>query len=471
MDNSIRKRLEHPSVLLLGFGREGRSTYQLIRRWYPGKKIEIADANPEITDDALLRDDPLVVCHTGRDYLESLDNKHLIIRSPGIPLKDLPASVDRQNITSQTALFLEAYADQTIGVTGTKGKSTTSTLISQMLLEAGMRVLLIGNIGIPAFAVLDQITPETVIVMELSSHQLETLYRAPHIAVLLNLFEEHLDAYPSFRAYQEAKLQIARYQNTQDVLIYNGDDPLVRGWISQPGLKQTVLPFSLEQAVCPGGYTEDGRMVVRLPGKDPVRFGKVHNRYLKGKHQQANILAATMVATLWDLPEAVILNALDAYKGLAHRMEDLGVHHRIRWINDSIATIPEACMAAVRTIPDVDTLILGGFDRGLSMEPLARFLGQSGVRNFILTGDAGRRLGRHLEETIKTDQQLFYIDKFDDFLSVACKHTQPGMVCLLSPAASSYDAFRSFEERGFRFGSLIKGAEGDYQAETIDSGG
>ncbi len=137
-------------------------------------------------------------------------------------------------------------------------------------------------------------------------------------------------------------------------------------------------------------------------------------------------------------------------------MEYVGFYHGIQWYNDSIATIPEACMAAIRSLPDVDTLILGGFDRGIGYNELALFLISSDVKNLILVGDAGRRIGTEIGKTIKAGKKLFYINRFDDFLPVALEHTKPGATCLLSPAAASYDEFRSFEERGFRFRDLVK---------------
>jgi UDP-N-acetylmuramoylalanine--D-glutamate ligase len=158
--------------------------------------------------------------------------------------------------------------------------------------------------------------------------------------------------------------------------------------------------------------------------------------------------------------EEAILDGLASFKGLAHRMEYVGCYHGFHWVNDSIATIPEASIAAVQSLPDVDTLILGGFDRGISYESFADFLIHSQVHTLILVGDAGRRIGNEIEKrdkTIKSTKNLFYINRFDNLMPLVLEHTRPGTTCLLSPAASSYDEFRSFEERGFRFRELIVG--------------
>ena len=438
MDDLLKKRLEKKRILLLGFGREGQSSYQVIRKVLPEQEICIADRNTSIREMQMLEDDRHLDFQCGQDYLYGLAQFDVIIKSPGISLKGITTPFDKSRITSQTDLFLEAYAHQVIGVTGSKGKSTTCSLITHILKTAGKDVILLGNIGTPAFHFLDQITPDTHIVDELSSHQLEYIHRAPHIAVLLNLFEEHLDAYDSFRHYQLAKLNIARLQVAKDVFVYNADDPLICEHLKSMALKQKQVPYSQTRPLA------------------NERFHNIHNRYLKGDHNQQNIMAAIIVALMRGVGEEAILDGMASYKGLAHRMENVGFYHGIQWYNDSIATIPEACMAAVRSLPDVDTLILGGFDRGINYSNLAKFLISSEVRNLILVGDAGRRIGTEIEKTIKAGKMLFYINRFDDFLPIALENTREGATCLLSPAAASYDEFRSFEERGFRFSDMVK---------------
>jgi len=438
MVDILRKRLEGKKVLLLGFGREGQSSFRVIRRVLPEQEICIADRNYGIREMQELQDDRHLDFQCGEDYLYGLNQFDVIIKSPGISLKGIITPVDRSRITSQTDLFLQAYAPQVIGVTGTKGKSTTCSLIAHILKTAGKDTILLGNIGTPAFHFLDHIRPDTHIVDELSSHQLEYIHRAPHLAVLLNLYEEHLDAYDSFRHYQLAKLNIARLQEAKDLFIYNADDRLICEHLESVRLKQKCFPFSLKSS-----FTGMG-------------IRNIHNRYLKGEHNMQNILAAVIVSDLQSVDKEAILDGLASFKGLAHRMEYVGFYHGIQWYNDSIATIPEACMAAIRSLPDVDTLILGGFDRGIGYSELALFLISSDVKNLILVGDAGRRIGTEIEKTIIAGKKLFYINRFDDFFPVALEHTKPGATCLLSPAAASYDEFRSFEERGFRFRDLIK---------------
>lgn len=434
MDKLIRETMAGRKVLLLGFGREGQSTYRVFRKVLPEQLLTIADASEAIREHELLRDDGHLAFNLGSGYLENLDKYDVIVKSPGVALKDIPYSFTRTVITSQTDLFLRRYASQVIGVTGTKGKSTTASLVFHILDNAGRDAVLLGNIGTPAFHFLERIGEGTRIVFELSSHQLEHIVCSPHVAVLLNLYQEHLDAYRSFEDYQLAKMNIAEFQQKGDFFIYNADDPLVAGHIGHHPWTQELLPVTLS---APGSY-------------------HFHNRYLKGDHNLRNTLAAVAACRTAGLDDTEIAEGIDSFKGLAHRMEFVGRFHGIDFYNDSIATIPEACIAAVRAIPGVDTLLLGGFDRGVDYGSLADFLLASGVRNFIVTGMAGARIAEAMEKRGLSGKRLMRIHRFDEFLPHAIKYTAPGSVCLLSPAAASYDEFRSFEERGMRFAELAR---------------
>ncbi|MBL7137379.1 MAG: UDP-N-acetylmuramoyl-L-alanine--D-glutamate ligase [Bacteroidales bacterium] len=454
----LRRRLGGKKILLLGFGREGESSYRVIRKLWPNQKIWIADCNPDVTGNILLHGDQNLEFQCGEHYLEGLNRFDVILKSPGIILKKLKEPVNESRITSQTDLFLEIFAPQVTGITGTKGKSTTTSLIAHMLTTGGKETILLGNIGTPAWHFFDLITPQTLIVNEISSHQLEYIRHGPHISLLLNIFEEHLDAYRSYHDYQLAKMKIATTQVAGDYFLYNSDDTLIREHIGSLPLKPQLIPLSLQQQFDVGAFKRNGELVIRIPGRNELVVHEPHNRYLKGEHNLRNILAAITACWLQRVTEEAILDGLASFKGLAHRMEYLGCQHGIHWVNDSIATIPEACIAAMQSLPDVDTLILGGFDRGIDYEMLSRFLLQAPVRTLIFNGAAGRRIGTELEkidQTIKTRKKLFYINRFDDLLPLVLEHTRQGTTCLLSPAAASYDEFRSFEERGLRFRQLV----------------
>lgn len=462
MESFIREKFNGKYVAILGFGREGQEMYRRLRQWFPDMLITIADRNEQIIENKLVENDNFLQFKTGPGYLDGLDIFDIIVRSPGIAVWNLhdrfgnrmPAQVLRSKVTSQTELFLQVFGDQVIGVTGTKGKSTTATLISHILKEAGHDVILAGNIGNPVFHIIDQIRPETKVVLELSSHQLEFLTRAPHIAVFLNLFQEHLDAYESYHAYQQAKLNIISHQAPGDYSVINADDPLVME-LTRPFHDPVQYHFSMESA--PGrGCHVVSEEVIFSDGQNQIPVWKLHqDRFLRGEHNLKNIMAAIIACKILDIGNEAIGDAIGSFKGLEHRLEYVGEYGGIHCYNDSIATIPEACMEAVRAVPMVDTLVAGGFDRGIDYLALGNFLAGSSVRNLILTGPAGRRIGEAVVKNPHQGKSLFYIDRFDDFAPIAENVTAKGHVCLLSPAAASYDEFGNFEERGKRFRELV----------------
>jgi UDP-N-acetylmuramoylalanine--D-glutamate ligase len=304
------------------------------------------------------------------------------------------------------------------------------------------------------FHIAGLVREETVVVLELSSHQLEFLTRGPHIAVMLNFFQEHLDAYSSYDAYQEAKLNITRYQTDEDFLVFSADDPALSVKVKPFLPFRRAYPCSFHPVSDFGMSLENDRLVFH-DGNHHQPVWNIHqDRFLRGSHNLRNIMAAATVAQLLEVGHEDLEDGIATFKGLEHRLEYVGETARIHFYNDSIATIPEACIEAIKAIPGVDTLVAGGFDRGIDYEPLGRFLAESAVNHFILTGDAGTRIGSAIMAAGIGSKTVHYISHFDEFAKIAFRVTRPGYVCLLSPAAASYDEFRNFEERGRRFRAL-----------------
>ncbi len=453
----LKEKLAGKSVALLGFGREGQSSWKIIRKVLPEQIFFICDADESVRTHELLANDRFVEFQLGPGYLHDLQRFDLILRSPGIPLYMLKPSVPASKITSQTDLFLQAYSGQVIGITGTKGKSTTSSLLFHILRLSGTDVLLLGNIGRPALNYLDEISPSTLVVYELSSHQLEYIQKAPHISVLLNLYQEHLDAYSSYMDYQLAKMNIARYQCQDDFFIYNADDPLISAHLLEKKIPGIPVPFSQEDDLSNGSFIQEDHVIFSRDGNPSRIFDTRWKTKLKGEHNIRNIMAVISVCKILGIENDRIIDGITTFKGLEHRLEFAGKFHGIEFYDDSIATIPEACIEAVKAIQNVDTIVLGGFDRGIDYTGLAEFLCSSGIRNFIFTGNAGKRIMEEMEKSGAEGKNLFPISKFDAFLGIALEHTLPGSVCLLSPAAASYDEFRNFEFRGKRFKELVNG--------------
>jgi len=447
--------LKDKKIVILGYGREGRSTCEFIRKHLPGQALTIADADGSLTG-RFASTDPLLRLVAGPGYLEGLGGCDLVIKSPGIPLSLLEGRIPHERITSQTDLFFMMHATAVVGITGTKGKSTTSTLVYEILKRHHENTRLIGNIGIPPFSCLEQIGPDTLIVFELSSHQLEKVSRSPHVSLLLNLYEEHLDHYGSVEPYYEAKMNIARFQGGEDYLIYNLDHEEVRERVARSGVASQRFGFSLNRPVENGASMQGEEVVYFREGRPAGRFVVNNRLYLPGEHNLQNILAAVTAARILGVPDEIITGVVRTFRGLPHRLEYIGLHGGVHFYNDSIATIPQATMHAVATLKHVDTLILGGKDRGIDYSGLISFLAARNIRNIIFSGEAGRRIYESIRALKPENSSLFLIGDYDEIPAILKAHALPGGICLLSPAAPSYDQFRNYEERGEVFKRLVQ---------------
>jgi UDP-N-acetylmuramoylalanine--D-glutamate ligase len=392
----------------------------------------------------------------GDSYLNEIGNYDLIIKSPGIPSSLLKGKVSDDKITSQTDIFLTLFRDRVIGITGTKGKSTTSSLIYHILSHRSDNVLLAGNIGVPVFELVDKIDDETMIVFELSSHQLENVTVSPRISVLLNLFEEHLDHYNGLKEYHYAKLNIMKFQKESDIFVFNADDAFTGRYLQDEKVAGKQFPYSVEKVLKKGVFVRKGK-VIFSNGESLSEFDFSGRQGLPGQHNLQNIMASVAVAKVFGVDDEIIQQSVTDFKGLPHRLEYIGEFKGIHFYNDSIATIPEATIEAVKTLKNVDTLILGGKDRGIDYEILIDFIIESELKNVIFMGDAGKRIYEGIKEKGRTIRpELFLIDDFAEIVEIVRKYTSQGTICLLSPAASSYDMFGSFVERGEAFKKIAE---------------
>ena len=410
-EEQLKALLEGRKILIAGYGREGKSAERLIQRLVPDADYTVATE-----------------VENGKWKTESGEWHEewpfdMVIKSPGIP--NFQFSIFNFQLTSLTDLFLQVYGDKTIGVTGTKGKSTTASLIHHLLPGS----ILAGNIGIPLFDILDELCEDSIVVAELSCHQLENIHRAPHIAVLLNLFQEHLDHYEDYMGYKMAKMQIGLRQQAGDHFFYCTDNEELRELVKSYELrvKSYLQPYSINEIT-----DEERSLLESCP--------------LEGEHNRSNALVACRVAALViRQPLSTFRFPLSTFKGLHHRMERVGEYRGITWYDDSISTIPAAAIAAVKALGRVDTLILGGFDRGIDYTPLVNFLQEHPIPNLVFVGAAGRRILSTFHFPLST-----YIveDDYEKIVPWCAEHTPQGGAVLLSPAAASYDAFRNFEHRG-----------------------
>lgn len=423
MIDSICRRLNGKRILIAGFGREGKSTLRFLQRYMPEAIVGIADRNESAFQDV---DKEKYSLYFGDDYLKVSSDYDVVIKTPGISVKDV--DIDFSKITSQTDLFLEAFHSQVIGITGTKGKSTTSTLIYHLLKESGNEVILAGNIGIPILDCVDDINERTIVVYELSAHQLQFINKSPHVGILLNVFEEHLDHFGTFEKYKEAKVNVLRYMSDGDVAVVN----------------QTTVNSQQSTVVhCIDFENAD------FEDYD-INWDEIP---LLGEHNRRNVKAALCACKSYGLSLESLIPHLYTFKSLEHRQEYVGIFKGVKFYNDSISTIPQATIAALKTIKNVNFLLLGGFDRGIDYKPLVTYLKENALPYILITGQAGQTIKGKLVAAEYKGNMLEYTDMQSAF-EIIRELAKSGDVCLLSPAAASYDRYKNFEERGRVFKDL-----------------
>lgn len=408
-------------ILILGFGKEGQSTLNFIKTYMPFTQIGIADKKT-------IQKHQDITLHTGETYLNCISDYDIIIKSPGISLKNINIEKIKHKITSQTDLFLQFFGQQTIGITGTKGKSTTTALLYHLLSHSNKKTEIAGNMGIPMFDILPIINTDSIIICELSSHQLQYIKNSPGTAVLLNIFEEHLDHYDSYNEYAYAKLNIAKYQKKHDTFYYFEENNTIQELLPKITIKSHKTPYNTK--------------------KTEKYFEKTETFPLKGINNKQNMYIAAKIAEKNGMVKEKIIQLLKTFEPLTHRQEYVTEINNIVFYNDSIATIPEATISAIEAIPNCQTLILGGYNRGINYDKLIVFLEQKNIQNFVLMGEVGKLLYKNYNFFKLPEINVFFSDNFDEIISFALKHTIKGNTCILSPAASSYDTFKNFEHRG-----------------------
>lgn len=416
------------NILILGFGREGRSSFRFLQKYYPELSVGIADQNGNLEQEKGISA-PL---HVGNDYLKALKDYDLIIKSPGVSIGNHYSEIAGK-ITSQTEMFLHIFGNQTIGITGTKGKSTTSTLVHHLIKSSGRDALLLGNVGSPAFDSIEKIMDETLIVYELSAHQLEHVHHSPHIAAIINIFPEHLDYFQDQNSYLAAKLNIFKFQKIDGIAICG-----------------VSLPTNCDCYTLKSPREE----IESLLGEGISGSQLLEMAHLKGQHNLGNILLALYIVQSAGILAKECFQHLSTFQPLPHRLEHIGKFGDIDFYNDSISTVPQSTMAAIASLDHLDALILGGFDRGLEYSELVEYLRKSDVCYFFFLGQAGKRM-YDLFQTESTHKRLFAVKQLEDIFDILAKTPQIKS-CLLSPAAASYDQFTNFEHRGEHFRMLAQ---------------
>jgi UDP-N-acetylmuramoylalanine--D-glutamate ligase len=441
------KLLEGMKVAILGFDREGRSVLDFISDHpdYHGAEIWVLDKKETIALPENIRS------RLGKNYLSTLSDFDVVFRSPGVPFmipeiqKALKAGV---TVSSATKLFFDYCPVPIIGVTGTKGKGTTSTLLYNILRAGGFNAFLCGNIGIPALDLLPKIvkahiggesdgdggknSAEPIVVFELSSFQLQDLTCSPHIAVAVETFPDHQDAHKDLKEYYSAKANIARYQKRSDKIFYFGENKL-SAWIAKHGAGKKIAV-------------------------DKKKLGLFEPSDLKvvGAHNYKNAIMAASVARSLDVPDEIIVKTVKAFRGTEHRLEFVRTIGTIAFYNDSASTIPQTSASAINSFPGKKVvLIAGGADKGLDYAPLAQTLKKSKTALVVLYGQNKSKIKKSV---ISAGTPIVTTNTLKEALASAYSHARQlgDTVVVLSPGATSLDMFTNYADRGAQFKALVE---------------
>lgn len=452
---------KNKKILVLGLGKEGVSTLVWLSKEMPNNVLGAAD---QLSFKALssqikkvIKLFPKIRFHLGKEYLKAINQYDVIIRSPGFPLtlgELIRAKKQKKIITSQTKIFFDSCPGKIIGVTGTKGKGTTSSLIYHALKKNRLKVRLIGNIGKPALSFLPQAGEDDIFVFELSSHQLIDLKKSPHIAVVQNIVPEHLDYYKNFKEYVRAKKPIVCYQTKKDYLIYNAHYAMPSRFAQLSRAKK--LPFNKKQ--CPGCHVEGGYLIYCNRKGVKEKIIKINEVPLEGRFNLQNVMPAIVIAKLFKISSPSIEQAVKNFKPLPHRLEKVGTFRGITFYNDSLATNPYATTAALDALGDkIGTIFLGGHERNLDLTQLAEKVAASRIENIILFPTTGKRIWQKIKARAKKRElKHFFAQSMEQGVKLAYQHTPRGRICLLSCASPSFGLFENYKERGDLFKEYVK---------------
>ncbi len=443
--------LRNKRALVVGLARSGRAVASRLRK--EGAVVTATDLRPPCSFGAALKDlmERRIGFELGVHREETFLKQDLIVVSPGVPW-DLPQleAARRRKITVVPEVEAASWFFQgtLAGITGTNGKTTTTTLLGRMLEASGFPVHVAGNIGVPLISAVDLFSPDSIVVAELSSFQLEAIRSFhPHLAVLLNVTENHLDRHRTFAAYVSAKAQIFRNQQADDFALLNADDPVVMSLA--PVIASRKVFFSLEQDLPEGVLLSQGKILYRAGHLERMLMEAREIR-LRGAFNIQNVMAAAAAACILGADFNAIRTAVREFTGVEHRIEYVRTVRGVDFFNDSKATTVDATCKALSTFECGVHLILGGKDKGSSYTPLRQFL-EGRVKSVYLIGAAAERIAEDLDGV-----DLHRAGTLNAAAPMAFARAISGDVVLLSPACSSYDQFENFEQRGRVFKELVE---------------
>lgn len=449
--------LQGKCALVLGYGRQGRALARRLptlgARVIVSDRREIAPARQELPAGAEVR------FVSGEHPRGLLDEADLLFLSGGVA-PDAPIAVEARErgipLTNDAQLFLERCPARVIGITGSAGKTTTTSLVAAILQAAGRRVWTGGNIGHVLLDDLARIRADDLVVMELSSFQLELMTRSPQIAVVLNLTPNHLDRHGTMAAYAAAKARILDFQSAADVAVLGREDEGSRALAGRA--RGRLAWFGGEGLLAAGAWSQGSELWLGASDGASGAARRVCARSdspLRGRHNLLNLLAACAAADAAGASPAAMASAIAGFRGVAHRLETVRRLRGVTWVNDSIATAPERVLAALRSYDEPLILLAGGADKQLPWEDMLRLALQKS-RFIIAFGQFGRRICEMVRALGGAEAPVCCVPGLDEAVALAAGRARCGDVVLLSPGGTSYDAYRDFAERGAHFRQLVE---------------
>ena len=439
-------------MLVVGLGKSGVASALFMQAH--GAQVTVSDAKPQ---DQLKKEIPRLLdqglaVETGGHGERTFRGQDLIVVSPGVPVDAPPLVQARalgETVIGEIELAAQFLPGPIVAITGSNGKTTTTALAGEIVAASGLKTVVGGNIGTPAISLVEQATPETVAVLEVSSFQLETIQTfRPKIAVVLNITPDHLDRHRTFQVYVDAKARIFENQTAEDFAVLNADDPTCAELA--PRTRAQVFWFSRKKEVAQGAYVRDGRIFLR-DGSGQGEIMQVSEIHLKGAHNVENVLAAVCVGALLHCEPARIREAVQNFKAVEHRIEYVATVRGVEYYNDSKATNVDATIKALESFPANIHLILGGKDKGSDYTLLNHLLRER-VKRVYTIGAAADKIESH----IKGAAEIVHAETLESAVKRAAASAQAGDIVLLAPACASFDQFESYQHRGRVFKETVK---------------
>jgi UDP-N-acetylmuramoylalanine--D-glutamate ligase len=454
LDSSLHGRdmeLNGKRVLVLGLGRSGLASALFLKS--RGASVTVSDAKSEeqLRDQIPARLDQGISVETGGHSTRTLQNQQIVIVSPGVAIDAEPLTQARNlglTVVGEIELAAQFLRGPIVAITGSNGKTTTTTLAGEILAHSGLKTLVGGNIGTAAISLVAKATPETAIVLEVSSFQLETICTfRPKVAVILNITPDHLDRHRTFKAYVDAKARIFENQQGEDFAVLNSDDPTCMELAART--RAQVFWFSRKREVDSGAFTRGGQIIFRQ-NENETEIMPVAEIPLKGAHNLENVLAAACAGVLMQCPPERIREAIAKFKAVEHRLEYVATVRGVEYYNDSKATNVDATIKALESFRGNIHLILGGKDKGSDYSAMSDLL-RKRVKRVYTIGAAAEKI----DSQIKGSVDVVSSKTIQNAVKQASVAAAPGDVVLLAPACASFDQFQNYEHRGRVFKELV----------------